>query len=159
MNYIIKHLVSFLLPATNAVLIPYLIIGDSINSDLNLKSVLGGLVVITGLIILVSTIRTFILIGKGTLAPWSPTIELIVGGIYSYVRNPMISGVLFILVGESLVFNSRGLMIWSLLFFIINHIYFIASEEPGLHKRFGKEYQIYMVNVPRWIPRFKPWKP
>jgi protein-S-isoprenylcysteine O-methyltransferase Ste14 len=84
---------------------------------------------------------------------------LIVGGIYSHVRNPMISGVLFILIGESLVFNSRGLMIWSLLFFIINHIYFIVSEEPGLHKRFGKEYQIYKVNVPRWIPRFKPWKP
>ncbi|RED51123.1 methyltransferase family protein [Cohnella lupini] len=159
MKVFFKHFISFLLPITNAVFIPYLIIGDSINFELNYKSVLGGLITVIGLVILVSTIRTFILIGKGTLAPWSPTSNLIIGGIYGYIRNPMISGVLFILIGEGLIFNSIGLIIWSLIFFIINHIYFIVSEEPGLHKRFGNEYQTYKANVPRWIPRFKRWKP
>jgi protein-S-isoprenylcysteine O-methyltransferase Ste14 len=43
------------------------------------------------------------------------------------------------------------------LFFAINHVYFILSEEPGLEKRFGQEYLEYKKNVPRWIPRLKPW--
>ena len=35
----------------------------------------------------------------------------------------------------------------------------ITSEEPGLEKRFGAEYVEYKRNVPRWIPRLKPWRP
>jgi protein-S-isoprenylcysteine O-methyltransferase Ste14 len=48
---------------------------------------------------------------------------------------------------------------WAILVFIINTVYFIFSEEPGLQKRFGEEYVEYKKNVPRWIPRLKPWKP
>jgi protein-S-isoprenylcysteine O-methyltransferase Ste14 len=69
----------------------------------------------------------------------------------------MISGVLMTLLGESVVFGSIGIFIWFLLFFIVNHIYFIYSEEPGLERRFGQEYLVYKKNVPRWIPRLKPW--
>ena len=42
---------------------------------------------------------------------------------------------------------------------IINMFYFPLSEEPGLRKRFGKEYEEYCKNVPRYIPRLAPWKP
>jgi hypothetical protein len=35
------------------------------------------------------TISTFMRIGKGILAPWSPTRKLVVGGMYGYVRNSM----------------------------------------------------------------------
>jgi protein-S-isoprenylcysteine O-methyltransferase Ste14 len=69
----------------------------------------------------------------------------------------MISGVLMTLLGESVVFGSIGIFIWFLLFFIINHIYFIYSEEPGLERRFGQEYLEYKKNVPRWVPRLRPW--
>jgi len=64
---------------------------------------------------------------------------------------------LMTLLGESIVFGSLGILICFLLFFIINHIYFIYSEEPGLAKRFGDEYMTYKRNVPRWIPRLRPW--
>jgi protein-S-isoprenylcysteine O-methyltransferase Ste14 len=132
-----------------------------IERDLTVKSfpaLLIGLVMIcTGLCVMIITISTFISIGKGTLAPWSPTKKLISIGIYGYVRNPMIMGVLTVLIGESLAILSFNILIWALIFFIINNVYFLVYEEPNLEKRFGNEYREYKRNVPRWIPRLKPF--
>jgi protein-S-isoprenylcysteine O-methyltransferase Ste14 len=89
--------------------------------------------------------------------PWDPTRKLVVAGVYRYVRNPMILSVIMIEAGESFLFGSICLGLTALLFFVINHVYFILSEEPGLEKRFGLEYVEYKKNVPRWIPRLKPW--
>jgi protein-S-isoprenylcysteine O-methyltransferase Ste14 len=125
----------------------------------DILSVVGMILVTIGLIILTVTISMLIRIGKGTLAPWSPTRKLVVTGIYSYVRNPMISGVTTALLGESLIFHSTAIFVWYILFFIINTMYFVLMEEPGLIRRFGDEYIEYTRNVPRWIPRLKPWKP
>ena len=46
---------------------------------------------------------------------------------------------------------------WALFFFGLNSVYFILKEEPDLLKRFGEDYKNYKENVPRWIPRWKPW--
>ena len=97
--------------------------------------------------------------GEGTLAPWMPTKKLVISGLYRYVRNPMILGVLLVLWGESILFCSYRIAIWLVVFFIINHLYFSLFEEPGLIKRFGREYVEYKKNVRRWIPRLKPWYP
>jgi hypothetical protein len=74
-------------------------------------------------------------------------------------RNPMITGIVLMLIGEALMFASWAIGIWTVVFLIINMIYFVLSEEPGLRKRFGKEYEEYCRNVPRYIPRLTPWKP
>jgi protein-S-isoprenylcysteine O-methyltransferase Ste14 len=71
----------------------------------------------------------------------------------------MILGVSLVLSGESLLFRSYRIAAWLAFFFLMNHIYFLLFEEPGLEKRFGREYLEYKGNVPRWIPRFTPWKP
>jgi protein-S-isoprenylcysteine O-methyltransferase Ste14 len=71
----------------------------------------------------------------------------------------MILSVMTIQVGEATLFASKGIALLAVLFFVINTLYFITSEEPGLEKRFGEEYNEYKRNVPRWIPRLKPWKP
>jgi protein-S-isoprenylcysteine O-methyltransferase Ste14 len=97
-------------------------------------------------------------IGEGTLAPWAPTQKLVVVGIYRYMRNPMITGVLFALLGEWIVLSNYALFLWFLFFFLGNHVYFIKSEEPGLVARFGEEYELYRENVPRWLPRRTPWE-
>ena len=91
--------------------------------------------------------------------PWNPSRSLVVAGIYRYIRNPMILSVIMIEVGEALLFASVWLGILAVIFFIINHVYFVLSEEPGLEKRFGEDYIEYKKNVPRWIPRLKPWEP
>ena len=62
-------------------------------------------------------------VGRGTLAPWNPTARLVVLGVYRHVRNPMISGVLCILLGEAALFGSRALLAWFAIFAAVNAIY------------------------------------
>jgi protein-S-isoprenylcysteine O-methyltransferase Ste14 len=161
----INQVKSFILPLTVLLIIPAGILwatGFRIGWGLGLPCdavivLAGALLMGNGLYYLSITIWLFVNIGRGTLAPWNPTKKLVVIGPYRHVRNPMISGVLMTLLGESIAFGSIGIFIWFLLFFMINHVYFIYSEEPALAKRFGEEYLIYKKNVPRWIPRLRPW--
>jgi protein-S-isoprenylcysteine O-methyltransferase Ste14 len=92
-------------------------------------------------------------VGNGTLAPWNPPQYLVIQGVYRHVRNPMIAGIFFILLGEAVVAASLPLLVWFLVFVVINSLYIPLSEEPGLVKRFGSDYLTYKQNVPRWIPR------
>jgi protein-S-isoprenylcysteine O-methyltransferase Ste14 len=69
------------------------------------------------------------------------------------MRNPMITGVVAILLGEAALFGSWPVFWWAVTVFAINHVYFLAVEEPGLSQRFGADYDAYTARVPRWIPR------
>ena len=120
--------------------------------------VAGLLLVITGLPLIVLTIRDLARIGQGTLAPWDPTQKLVVTGVYRYVRNPMISGVISILFGVALIFNTVCHLAWAGLFTLANMIYIPLSEEPGLIHRFGEDYRLYQRHVPRWLPRLTAWE-
>ena len=71
----------------------------------------------------------------------------------------MITGIVLILTGEALILASLAIGLWAVVFLIINMFYFLLSEEPGLRKRFGNDYEEYCRNVPRYIPRWTPWKP
>ena len=162
---LINQVKSFILPVTVLLIIPAGIlwatgfrIGWGLGWPLDAVVVLAGSVLMgSGLYYLFMTILLFINIGKGTLAPWSPTKKLVIIGPYRHVRNPMVASVIIILLGQSIAFGSTWIFIWFLLFFGINHIYFLNSEEPALERRFGGEYLTYKKNVPRWIPRLRPW--
>ena len=96
-------------------------------------------------------------LGEGTLAPWDETRRLVVRGVYRHVRNPMITGVLCLLLGEASLLGSLPLLGWFALFLLANALYIPLAEERGLERRFGEEYLLYKRNVPRWIPRVRPW--
>ena len=151
-----KQILSFILPVTVLIIVPFFI-EDNFGIALNIFSIIGFPIFLMGLAIFIITVSMFIAIGKGTLAPWSPTQKLVVNGIYAHVRNPMISGVFIMLIGQGLVFSSQNILLWAAIFFIINTLYFKLSEEPGLVRRFGEDYLEYRKNVPMWIPRVKPW--
>jgi protein-S-isoprenylcysteine O-methyltransferase Ste14 len=154
-----RHLAAILLlPAVATVGIPALIVWRS-GGTVGPLAFVGVPLITLGLALLVSTIRLFASVGRGTLAPWDPTTRLVVSGPYRYVRNPMISGVLFVLLGEAALFSSVELLVWSGAFFVVNAVYFPLVEEPGLARRFGDDYSTYKANVPRWVPRMRPWKP
>ena len=157
MRLLMKRLFSFILPITVLVIIPALI-ENNFRIEVDAERIIGALLAASGLVVVGITASLFFRTGEGTIAPWSPTRKLVLTGPYLYVRNPMITGVLTVLLGESLVFHSVPILLWLISFFLINNFYFLLSEEPGLAKRFGAEYLHYKRNVPRWIPRLKPWR-
>jgi protein-S-isoprenylcysteine O-methyltransferase Ste14 len=62
----------------------------------------AGLVLLgIGVWMFIKTVRQFGSEGRGTLAPWDPPRQLVINGLYRYVRNPMISGVCFILLARA----------------------------------------------------------
>jgi protein-S-isoprenylcysteine O-methyltransferase Ste14 len=120
---------------------------------------LGAALLAVGLLLVVRTVALLAVEGGGTLAPWDPTSRLVVRGPYRYVRNPMISGVLFLLLGEAALLGSVPLLAWFLIVLAVNAVYLPLVEEPDLRSRFGEDYDRYRANVPRWVPRLRPWQP
>ena len=112
-----------------------------------------------GLVLFLASLRRFAREGKGTLAPWDPPRTLVVRGPYRFVRNPMISGVVFVLFGEALALRSVPQAEWAAGFLVANLIFIPLLEEPMLEKRFGEPYREYRRNVPRILPRLRPWQP
>ena len=162
----LRQLRSFLLPIGVVLVIPFLFVGTLSPFHVLYVSLLpivqiplGVALFGIGLTMLTVTIGQFMRTGKGTLAPWDPTKRLVVQGPYRYTRNPMISGVASMILGEAIFLASWALVAWFAAVVLINTIYFKLSEEPGLVKRFGKEYNEYRSNVPMWIPRITPWDP
>ncbi len=118
----------------------------------------AGMLLAAGGYLSVKTVGLFTTFGEGTPAPWDPPQKLVIRGPYRYVRNPMITGVILILLGESILFNSWLVFLWTLVFLVGNMIYFPYVEEKGLVARFGDAYREYRDQVPRWVPRFRRWE-
>jgi protein-S-isoprenylcysteine O-methyltransferase Ste14 len=151
----LRHLLAIcLLPGVVAGVIPALLVDGLAAWPL---VVLGALVGAAGLALIVQTVALFATVGKGTLAPWDPTERLVVRGPYRRVRNPMISGVLCVLLGEALAFGSLAVLGWLAFVFALNAVYFPLIEEPDLRLRFGADYEAYRAAVPRWVPRLRPF--
>jgi protein-S-isoprenylcysteine O-methyltransferase Ste14 len=71
----------------------------------------------------------------------------------------MITGVGTILAGEAVAFRSWAISACVAVFALVNAVYMPLSEEPGLRRRFGPDYDEYRANVPRWLPRLRAWEP
>jgi protein-S-isoprenylcysteine O-methyltransferase Ste14 len=154
-----------ILPGTVLVFIPSILVLVSLDTNhspriaqLNEISFWLALVAfIIGMILIDATVSLFFKYGKGTPAPWDPPKKLIIKGPYWYMRNPMITGALFVLLAESLFLNSLPIAIWMIIFFLLNTIYFPFFEEKDLEDRFGDDYREYKGHVPCWIPHLRPW--
>jgi protein-S-isoprenylcysteine O-methyltransferase Ste14 len=153
-----RHLRSFVLPLTAAGIVPAALLGFHWSIAAWPLALGGALLFSLGLAMLAWTVGLFSRLGRGTLAPWDPTRRLVVAGPYAHLRNPMISGVTAMIVGEALASGSTRIGAWAAVFVLVNHVYFVVSEEPGLVERFGAEYEEYVRHVPRWIPRRRPWR-
>jgi protein-S-isoprenylcysteine O-methyltransferase Ste14 len=154
-----------ILPGTVLVVVPALILWLSRGTALEAqpagiedpRSWIGVLLFCVGLVFAIWTCRLFVTVGEGTPAPWDPPNKLVVHGPYRHVRNPMITSVLLMLAGEAVFLRSWAPAGWLAVFFLANAIYFPLSEEKALEHRFGDQYRVYKANVPRWIPRLRPW--
>lgn len=120
-------------------------------------AIAGLFVVMLGVSLFAASLHHFFTEGHGTLAPWDPPRRLVVRGPYRYVRNPMISGVIFTLTGIALTIRSWPHGVWALAFLGLNLIFIPLFEESELEMRFGDAYRQYRSAVPRFIPRLRPW--
>ncbi len=93
--------------------------------------------------------------GRGTPLPTDPPKELVVSGLYRYVRNPIYVSVILILLGHFLWFGFWSLLAYTGLAFVGTHLFVTLYEEPHLRRRFGITYEDYLHRVPRWLPRFR----
>jgi len=107
---------------------------------------------------LLDSFARFAVQGLGTPAPVFPTKHLVVTGLYRYVRNPMYVGVIAVIVGQGLLFGDRRVLEYGALVWLAFHLFVLSYEEPNLRRTFGDEYREFCRNVPRWVPRAKPWK-
>ncbi len=149
------------LPFVVTVVIPYVMHSTGVILFVNqpvAAKVAGAVLFCCGLPLQLYTTWLFFMYGRGTLAPWQPTQNLVIRGPYKYCRNPMITGVLLILAGEGLYLNSRPILVWSIMFSFVNTAFFIFKEEPDMMARFGEPYARYKKQVPRWIPNIRPYK-
>jgi protein-S-isoprenylcysteine O-methyltransferase Ste14 len=98
-------------------------------------------------------IFTFVVVGKGTPAPFDPPRRLVHRGPYRFVRNPMYLGAALALTGAALVYQSLTLLGYVGGFLVAVHVFVLAYEEPVLRRTFGQEYEAYCRRVGRWWPR------
>lgn len=157
---LLRHLAAILLlPFVAVVVVPQWLLHAHAHQDVRwagattVRIVVGVLLCAVGLGLFAWCVVLFARIGRGTLAPWDPTRALVAAGPYAHVRNPMITGVAVMLAGQAVAYGSLLLAGWLVLFVVVNHVYFLASEEPGLRRRFGPAWEAYRARVPRWVPR------
>jgi protein-S-isoprenylcysteine O-methyltransferase Ste14 len=125
---------------------------------LTLFRLAGGVLIALGIIGLLDSFARFAVQGVGTPAPVFPTRHLVVTGLYRYVRNPMYVAVVSTVLGQGLIFGNLTLLEYGGIVWLLFHLFVLAYEEPALRASFGSEYTLFCAEVPRWFPRFRPWK-
>src|SRR3954470_14183999 len=100
-------------PCVVAGLVPWLITDWEVGDAWLPMQVIGGALVVAGVAALVYSFTRFVTEGRGTPAPVAPTEQLVVGGLYRYVRNPMYVALLSAIAGQALLFSCWGLALYA----------------------------------------------
>jgi protein-S-isoprenylcysteine O-methyltransferase Ste14 len=151
----------FAAPATVAGLVPWWIThwkNAAAFGNVPAVRILGVILILTGIPILLNSFARFAIQGLGTPAPVFPTRHLVAQGLYRYVRNPMYVALMLVVLGQALLFGSVALLEYGAILWFGFHAFVLAYEEPKLRATFGGEYRTFCANVPRWIPRLRPWE-
>lgn len=114
------------------------------------------LLVVAGLVVLLRAFVRFVREGRGTPAPIAPTEQLVIGGDYRFVRNPMYVGVVAIVLGQALLFLDAWLLGYALFAWAVMASFVRWYEEPVLRERYGSQYEEYCETVPAWLPKVRP---
>ena len=89
---------------------------------------------------------------------WSLTARLVEGhklatsGPYAYVRHPIYSGMLGMLVATGLAISHWAALLAGLVVFFVGTIIRVRSEEKLLREAFGDEFENYAQRVPAIVP-------
>lgn len=124
----------------------------------SLSRLVGVLLIIAGIPVLLDSFARFALQGLGTPAPIFPTRHLVVSGFFQNVRNPMYVAVVPQILSQGLFFGNIRLLEYGAAACLGFYLFVLIYEQPVLRKSYGREYEDFCANVPRWIPRLRPWR-
>jgi protein-S-isoprenylcysteine O-methyltransferase Ste14 len=148
-------------PCTLAGLVPWWITDWQLRPpflNLPLTRGIGAVLILAGVPGVVDAFARFALQGLGTPAPIAPPRNLVVTGLYRFVRNPIYIAVVTIILGQAMLMGDRRLVVYGALLWLFFHVWVVVVEEPTLEQTFGTEYEAFRAAVPRWIPRMTPWR-
>jgi protein-S-isoprenylcysteine O-methyltransferase Ste14 len=118
--------------------------------------VTGAVLTAAGAAVLIGSFAQFAVQGRGTPAPPAPTEQLVVAGLYRYVRNPMYLAVLAVITGQALLLGRPVLLGYGAAVAAAFIAFVHGYEQPALARRYGKQYEAYRAAVPGWWPRLRP---
>jgi protein-S-isoprenylcysteine O-methyltransferase Ste14 len=147
---------TIVVPGGACLLIPYLILTalhTSLTPPFGFLQVIAIPIFAGGVYMVLWVSKAFVRQGKGTPIPIQPPTRLVVTGLYRYVRNPMYVGAILIIFAEVIFYFSFWLALYGAGLWALLHTFMILFEEPQLKRRFGADYERYLSEVPRWIPK------
>lgn len=81
--------------------------------------------------------------------------EICEKGVYGLVRHPSYIALFFLNIGFSVATRAwLAFVVVTITTLIANHIR-VSVEEKVMNKYFEKNYKIYCLRVPRWVPSFR----
>ena len=119
--------------------------------ELAYQSVIGIFLILSGLGILIASVRVFRKVGT-TVNPVDPdqASMLVVEGPFTFSRNPMYLGMSEMLIGFGFIFGAWLTLPIVALFMIYITIFQILPEEAVMKEKFA-DYDKYCSKVRRWI--------
>jgi len=116
----------------------------------------GGLLLTTGLGMIVWSSRDLARLGQGTPSPARPCRKLVTTGSYGFCRHPMFLGYDLAALAVLLFIGSPAALLISYPAMLAWQIRFLRREEQLLARRFAGEYPAYRTKVPFLIPLWHP---
>ncbi len=144
-------------PTSVTILVPWFLLhhhGHQLRFDIGGARYAGLAFIVLGAAIYIWCDWHFAVTGKGTPAPIDAPKVLVMKGLFTKVRNPFYIGIVAVLIGETIFFQSGVLFIFTAAIWTMFHCFVLFYEEPHLKKVFGASYEEYCKKTPRWIPKF-----
>ncbi len=155
MALFIKNLLFVLVaPGTAAIYVPLYLARGRAPAGPPLTVLAAALFVVGGAIYL-WCVWDFAAYGRGTPAPIDAPRRLVTRGLYTFTRNPMYVGVITVILGWTVLFQSARLALYAVAIFAFFNLFILLYEEPHLRRVFGREYETYCAEVGRWLPATK----
>ena len=142
-------------PGVVAGLVPWWLTGWQAGAAMPVPvRVIGGVLTAAGAAVLLGSFAQFAMEGRGTPAPPAPTEQLVVRGLYRYVRNPMYLAVLAVITGQAILLGRPVLVGYAAAVGAAFAAFVHGYEQPTLARRYGDQYEAYRRAVPGWWPRW-----
>jgi protein-S-isoprenylcysteine O-methyltransferase Ste14 len=107
--------------------------------------------------ILLSAAYQFAVEGNGTGFPYDPPDKLVAHGIYAHISNPMQLGICLLMLFWGLALMSYWICASAIIAIFLFIVFKDICNGSCAIGKTDKNWQAYQSNVPRWLPRLKPW--